>query len=94
MKIRWTIRKYGIEERNDRGIYYSLFSLDGSTLQFYYSSFYTVLTLWTLSSKQPNIKSASSDGNTKNEIDFIITDKKQIIQDITVLNPFIDWKQS
>ena len=30
----------------------------------------------------------SPDGSTKNELDFVITDKKEIVQDETVLNRF------
>ena len=39
----------------------------------------------------------SPDGNTKNEIDYIMTDKPSMVTDVTVINlnsiPVIDWRE-
>lgn len=70
---------HGFGERNERGQTLLEFLLQQNL--FAMNSFYrkTPQRKWTW---------ASPDGSTKNEIDFIISNRKEIVRDVTVLNKF------
>lgn len=73
----FSLGQYGIGERNDRGNF---------LLQFLLEHRLNAMNTFFKKPEQRKWTWASPDGNTRNEIDFIITDKKQTIQDVTVLN--------
>ena len=74
-----SLGKFGLGNRNERGETLLSFLLEKNLFQmnsFFYKKDHR---RWTW---------RSPDGKTKNEIDFMITDKKQIFRNVTVLNQF------
>lgn len=73
----FSLGNHGLEGRNDRGETLLGFLLQNNLFQM--NSFFP---------KRPNRRWTwrSPDGRTKNEIDFIITDKRYIVKDVSVLN--------
>ncbi|XP_045460954.1 uncharacterized protein LOC123671253 [Harmonia axyridis] len=73
----FSLGNYGLEGRNDRGETLLGFLLQNNLFQM--NSFFP---------KRPNRRWTwrSPDGRTKNEIDFIITNRSHIVKDVSVLN--------
>ncbi|XP_044766144.1 craniofacial development protein 2-like [Coccinella septempunctata] len=74
-----SLGNFGLPGRNERGEIMLDYLLQNNLFQM--NSFYKKILnrRWTWQ---------SPDGRTKNEIDYIITDKKRIVKDVTVLNRF------
>lgn len=73
----FSLGQHGIGKRNNRG---------NTLLQFLLEHNLHAMNTFFKKAKHRRWTWISSDGNTKNEIDFIITDRKRLVQDVTVLN--------